>query len=330
MIQITNIANYIDLIDGLAAMKLNQLRAFHEVMLVGSVSEAARNLHRTQSSISTTIASLENDLDMQLFERRNGRLHPVPEAQYLHHECSELLRRLETINQNMHRIKAMEDGEVNIASMPGPIFFLLPELIARHGADHPDVRSTLVSRSSDGVYRLMAAQQYDIGIADYDPVMSAETSLITTSVFRFNCLCALPADDALAEKDVITPMDLSGRVLATLFKEHPTYAETVQVFSQMGCALNVRFLTQYFIPLLTYVEKGLACAIVDPLAAESYRLYKDGNLRVRFRPIEPAIHFNVAVILPAYRPASMIAKYFAAHLKDEFARFSEESGGLAV
>jgi len=304
-------------------LKVNQLMAFNEVMLTGSISQAARHLHRTQSSVSATIASIEEDLGMKLFERRSGRLHAVPEAQYLHHECSEILRRLETVSQNMHRIKTVDDGEINIASMPGPLFFLLPSLIAEHTRDRPNVRSTLVSRSSDGVYRLMAAQQYDIGIADYDPVMSSETSLIDTKVFRFKCVCALPEGDPLAEKDVITPVDLKGRVLATLYEEHRTYREIVEAFAQSDCSMDVRYTAQYFIPLLNYVEAGLACAIVDPLAAESYRLYKDCNQTICFRPIQPSIHFDVAVILPAFRPASTIAKFFGEQIRAEFARFAD-------
>ena len=145
-------------------LKVNQLMAFNEVMLTGSISEAARHLHRTQSSVSATIAGIEEELGMQLFERKGGRPHPVPEAQYLHNECGEILRRLETVSDNIHRMKSLQTGELHIASMPGPSVFFLPNLIARHCASQPDVSSNLVSRSSEGVYRLMSGQRYDVGL----------------------------------------------------------------------------------------------------------------------------------------------------------------------
>ena len=68
-------------------MNLKQMTAFREVVLTGSVSEAARNLNRTQPSVSHMIATLEDSLGLKLFVRRNGRLHPVPEAMYLLEEC---------------------------------------------------------------------------------------------------------------------------------------------------------------------------------------------------------------------------------------------------
>ena len=58
-------------------MNLRQLEAFHEVILTGSVSEAGRNMGRTQPAVSALIAGLEESLDCQLFERRGGRLHPI-------------------------------------------------------------------------------------------------------------------------------------------------------------------------------------------------------------------------------------------------------------
>ena len=55
-------------------MTLAQLIAFREVMLTGSISQAARNLGRTQPALSSTLASLERDLGFALFERRRKHL----------------------------------------------------------------------------------------------------------------------------------------------------------------------------------------------------------------------------------------------------------------
>ena len=49
--------NYLEI-----ALNLKQLSAFREVMLTGSVSEAARNLYRTQPAISSMIAGLEENI----------------------------------------------------------------------------------------------------------------------------------------------------------------------------------------------------------------------------------------------------------------------------
>lgn len=304
-------------------MKLNQMQAFKEVMLTGSVSQAARNLYRTQPAISSLISGLEDELGMQLFERRDGRLHPVPEAHYLFEECSDMLRRIGTIRQNMERIKARETGELKVASMPGPSVFLLPELIARHGLAHSGIKCTLVSRSSEAIYQLMAAQQYDLGVADYNPSIVEGSGLIETDVFRFRCLCAVSVEDKLAKKRKITPDDLEKRSLATLYPEHPSYERTAEAFLRAGRKMNVTCLAQYFIPLLTFVEMNIACAIVDPITAESYALYRGDDKRVVFKPFEPEVSFDVAIVRPAHRPMSLIASHLSEKLAEQFAEMGE-------
>lgn len=298
-------------------MNLKQMKAFREIMLTGSVSEAARNLNRTQPSVSHQIAMLEEGLEMKLFERRAGRLHPVPEAQYLFEECKELLARIDSIEENMKRMKAMESGELRVVSMPGPSVFLLPEMISAHVGESERVKATLLSRSSDAVFQQISAQQFDLGIADCHPESTFESSLIDVEVYKFDCLCALPASDALASKKIVTPNDLAGRAMATLFPEHFSTDVTKRAFASEGCVMNIRFMTQYFIPLLTYVRKAQACALIDPLTAEAYRLYSGEAGDVVFRLFEPSAEFGVAVLTPAYRPASLLASSFTERLAEK-------------
>ncbi|MEM7214105.1 MAG: LysR substrate-binding domain-containing protein [Pseudomonadota bacterium] len=301
-------------------MKIMQMKAFHELMLTGSVSEAARNLNRSQPAISALIAGLEDDLGMKLFERRNGRLHPVPEAQYLQEECAELLGRINTLQQNMQGIKELDSGKLELVSMPGPSVFLLPNLIADFAEEKPEIESVLISRSSDVVFQLVSAQQYDLGIADYSEGKAENTSLVREDIFEFDCLCALHSDDPFAVKDVITPKDLEGRPLASLYSDHDVYDKIGQAFAEQNVDFRVNFTSRYFIPLFTYVERKLAYAIVDPIAMESYRLYKGDQGDLVFRPMMPSIKFLISVLTPVHRPAPLITQSFTKKLKQEMVR----------
>ncbi|MEL6197488.1 MAG: LysR substrate-binding domain-containing protein [Pseudomonadota bacterium] len=314
--QIANIGNIIDFSDGVLMLKVSQMRAFNEVMLTGSISEAARNLHRTQSSVSATIASIEADLGMALFERRSGRLHPVPEARYLQDECESILRRLERLSGNMHRVKSLQTGELHIASMPGPSLFFLPKLITENADEHPDIRTEIVSRSSEGVYRLVAAQRYDLGIADHIPDLSEETALIETQVFDFPCLCAVPLEHRLASAERLTPDDIGDLPLATLGEEHAIHGQILQAFAQVGRVPNIRHTTQYFLSLLSFVEDGLAMAVVDSISVVSYADCRVGKGRLVFRPLWPKVSFRVALLTPRHRPQSLIGQRFVGRVQD--------------
>ncbi|MEM9046665.1 MAG: LysR family transcriptional regulator [Pseudomonadota bacterium] len=300
-------------------MNLKQMAIFREVILTGSVSEAARNLNRTQPSVSHAISRLEEELGMRLFERRRGRLYPVPEAHYLFRECDQMLTRVNSVSQNMKRMRAIETGELRIVSMPGPAAVLLPSLICDHVGEKPDVKATLLSRSSDAVVQLVGTQQFDIGVADHDPAREIEAASIQATTYRFDCVCALPKKDPLSARDRIEPRDLSGRALAALFPEHPSHKITQRVFEANDAEFTVRFIGQFFMPLLTYVEAGFAAAIIDPLTAEAWQKSADRADKVIFRPFEPAIDFKVDILNPIYRPASLLTKAFRSRLHDHFA-----------
>lgn len=308
-------------------MNSKQLNVFCEVMRASSFSEASRNLNRTQPAVSAMVANLENELGYKLFLRHSGRLIPVPEAYYLFEEANEILERLRSVEQNMARIGDLVQGELRIVSMPGPSVIQLPQLVTRFVQCRQDVRVTLLTRSSDQVRHLVATQQFDIGLADHDDQEVEYSNLLHFDPVIYECICALPAGDPLVTRPVITPPDLKGRSLAALFPAHSTYQRTADAFASYGIAFSPKYEVQYFYPLLSFVEAGLACALIDPLTAESYRLSRKDESRIVFRPFSPAIPYITAITLPQHRPLSKLSTDFAKFLRDDLTshqhRYSE-------
>ncbi len=300
-------------------MNLKNLTIFREVMRTGSVSEAARNLNRTQPALSAGLKTLEDELGIILFERRNRRLVPVPEAHYLMSEATDILSRLQTAEQNMRSIRDFEKGVLRIVAMPGPSAFLLPKVISDFTRKYGNIRVTLTTRSSPQVRKMIATQSYDIGIADMG-MPDSEDNLLKGEVVDGNCLCAVHKDDPLADLESITAEDLSGKPMGVLQPEHSTYQRTVAAFKDSNAELNIRFDAQYFLPLLNFVEAGQAYAIVDPLSAESYRIYARGRESIEFVPFLPAVPLTYACLTPAHRPMSAIAKAFLVKWNDEVFR----------
>ncbi len=305
-------------------MNLKQLSTFREVMLTGSVTQAARNLFRTQPAVSAQIAALEDEVGLKLFERQGGRLLPVPEAHYLFEEASAILGRLDAAKRTMKGIRNLDQGTIQMVSMPGPSAFLLPDLIAEFVQHRDQVKVSLIARSSIQVQQLIAVQQYDVGLADVGFAGFGESPLVDHDILRFECLCAMPADDPLAGKQVITAGDLSGRPIATLYEEHPNFTQTKAAFAEMDAVFNPRFEAQYFIPLLTYVERGLAYAIADPMAARSYQLYKGSQGKIVFRPFRPTVYLVSSIMVPNHKPASNLVRTFITQLKSELHRLMTE------
>ena len=60
---------------------MNSLVCFEAVYRLGSITQAAEELHMTQSAVSRRILSLEAQLGLQLFRRERKRLIIEPAAE---------------------------------------------------------------------------------------------------------------------------------------------------------------------------------------------------------------------------------------------------------
>nr|WP_315982010.1 LysR family transcriptional regulator [Aliamphritea spongicola] len=150
-------------------LSIRQLQAFREVMRTGSISEAARVLNRTQPAVSSMIASLEEELGIQLFERQRGRLIRQPEAVYFFEETEAILERLQQSARTMKEIASLKEGRLRIACMPASSQFIMPRLVADFIRDKPKVKVSMMMRASAVIEEWIASQQYDVGLAETRP-----------------------------------------------------------------------------------------------------------------------------------------------------------------
>ena len=298
-------------------LSIRQLQSFVEIMRTGSVSAASRALNRTQPSVSTILVKLETELGFELFERRQGRLVPKPEAHFLFEEAALILDRINRTAQTMREIGDLDRGRLKIASLPGASLFLLPNMVASFVKDRPMVTASIMTRSSVKIHEWIASQQYDIGVAEIPP----HTGGMNIQPIFLECVCALRKDDPLAAKPYLTPDDLDNVPMAALYPEHFTQQDARRVFEEAGKRFNIRFEMSIFIPGMTLVEQGVAYSLVDQISAASYQYSRGKDALLTFRPFRPRLPFDIAVLTPAHRPPSRLAEAFCKTIDQEVKRF---------
>ncbi|MCB9073479.1 MAG: LysR family transcriptional regulator [Bdellovibrionaceae bacterium] len=118
-------------------INMNYLRIFEAVYRTRSMTQAASEMHLTQSGISQHIKSLEDTLDLQLFDRIKQKLVPTEDGKRLYEQLSPHLQRLEEILLDLTNKENSLRGEISIGM---PVVFglniLLPH-IAELGKMHP-------------------------------------------------------------------------------------------------------------------------------------------------------------------------------------------------
>ncbi|BBB25862.1 LysR family transcriptional regulator [Amphritea japonica] len=293
-------------------MNLKQMEAFRAVMLTGSVSQAAKQLYRTQPAVSMMLSSLEEDIGFQLFERRKKRLYPTPEANYLYNEVAAIFSRIQDLSQTVQDIQNKQYGFLRIGCMPGPSNFFIPDILADYLEEHPNVQASLQTRTSDSVVEWIASNQYDLGLAE---MSMHQLNGSRNQIFELLCTCAIPANHPLAEHSVITPAMLDEEPMITLHPDHMIFHDLLQLFEASGHRMNVCLQTRFFIPALKFVERGLGVCVLDPISAFSYTTYAQPG-KVVFRRFQPDVHLRVGLMFPSDAPSSMITLEFAELLRN--------------
>lgn len=300
--------------DMLPNLTVRQLQTFREVMRTGSFSEASRVLGRTQPAISSMIANIEGELGFPLFLREHGRVSPCPEAHYFLEEAEQVLERLDRAQRVMREFSTLDRGSLRIAVHPAASGYFLPNILAEFLKDKPKIHADLMMRTSQVVEDLIASQEYDVGLAETPP----ERPSIEIERFALRCVVALPEASPLARYDRLTPAELSGHPLAMLFDEHKLSRATRDAFNRQGAKLVRRFTLRTFLPSMRLVANGLCIAIVDRITAATYP-----SQGLVFREFDPAIEADIAVLMPAHRPASQLTQAFCALLRDRLDALKE-------
>tara|TARA_R110002167_G_scaffold23131_2_gene82425 strand:- start:13738 stop:14667 length:930 start_codon:yes stop_codon:yes gene_type:complete len=284
-------------------MNAKQLNAFRAVMLSGSMVGASKMLYVSQPAVTRLIKDLETSCGFDLFERRNSRLFTTPEGNALYQEVKRHFIGLDNLAQMAGQIRMNKTGRLRIAAMPALAHSILPSTLSRFIEACPDVSTTLAPSSSIEVTKLVAAQQFDLGVVML-PIDSSEVRF--GPCYQVDCRVVMPRDHPLADRAVIETQDLNDQPFVAIGHENTlTRFRIDAAFASKNVKPRSHIETSLFITAQALVREGQGVSIIDPYTAN---LFKDQG--GTSRPFEPAIPFYFGFIFPLHRQPSALAEQF--------------------
>lgn len=147
---------------------LKQLVAFHTVARLGSVSQAAEELHITQSAVSIQIASIEAAVGTPLLAR-TGRGVRLTEAGDLMLNYADRITALwNEMSDGMAGFLGAFSGTLRVGAVSTSEYWL-PTLLVTFINENPKVKVKLHSSNRDDIVRSLAAQEIDVAVMGNPP-----------------------------------------------------------------------------------------------------------------------------------------------------------------
>ncbi|MGQ8974144.1 LysR substrate-binding domain-containing protein [Acinetobacter schindleri] len=143
-------------------MELRHLRYFVAVVEEQSFTKAAEKLFIAQPPLSRQIQNLEQELDIQLFERGSRPLKTTEAGQFFYQHAVKLLSNAEEIKSMTKRI-GIADRTISIGFVGSLLFGLLSRIVFLFKQQHPQLKIEMVEINTSEQIQALKEGRIDVG-----------------------------------------------------------------------------------------------------------------------------------------------------------------------
>jgi len=289
-------------------VNLRQLEIFGAVMSTGTTVGAANMLNVSQPAVSQMILHMEDQLKFTLFHRHRGRLVPTQEAVLLYEKAQGVFEAFDSTQFVVEQIKGNLIGELRVVCTPALGNAVLPLAVARFRELRPQVQVSLELGSLNYVQNTIETGKADIGVnylSDEHPLFQR------VKLGDVSMVCVMPKDHPLAQKEVITPVDLKDEPFISTNASDPVGAVIRNAFKQANVEINRVIEVRYHYTSRDLVALNQGIALVESYLLLSAHRYPE----LAFRAFRPLIVNSAEAIHLKSRPLSAVAQLFLSDLR---------------
>ncbi|WP_158880342.1 LysR family transcriptional regulator [Amycolatopsis anabasis] len=241
-------------------MDLLPLRYFQVVARHEHISRAAEELRVAQPSISRTIARLETELGVPLFDRQGRQIRLNRFGAAFLRRVNRALAELDDARQELTDAAGLEHGTVAVAS---ETLLTLTKLLADFRNEHPGIGIQLYQATAERMAQQLAARQVDLCLAS-QPV--AGPALHTVELVREEVMLAVPPAHPLAARRRIPVDALADEPIITTRPGYWQRALTDRLFAAAGLTPNVVVEGDELGPLQFLIHAGLGVGLIPAMS----------------------------------------------------------------
>jgi DNA-binding transcriptional LysR family regulator len=291
-------------------LSFKSLRAFHEIVTSGSVTEAARRMGLSQPAVSRMLAQLEQQIGFELFFRDHGRLVPTQDGILLFDEVDLSMGSVERVYTLIRDIADYRVGQLKVVAPPSFSEGVLPDIVATFLERFPRVRLSIDSRSIETSKAMIATRQADCGFVK---LPLGRSDLHFESIVTSATVCVLSSDHPLCNQPALTPQLLRGHPLILLGLGRTSRAQIEAEFVRAGVRPEVRLETHTVGSACALAERGLGIALVNEMLAKPY--LRSGGVVL---PFEPQLRNEYSFVTSALSEPSRLTRAFLEITKAHF------------
>lgn len=145
-------------------LNLTYLKVLEAVARHGSVTEAAKELHYSQPSVSHHLGRLEAATGAKLIQRVGRGIRLTPEGELLAQRAAEIVGRVDAASVELAAHLGLRAGRVRLAGFQTVLSTIVPKAAAELSRSHPGIELNLVDVHPVEGLKMLRSGQVDIAL----------------------------------------------------------------------------------------------------------------------------------------------------------------------
>ncbi|RBW69035.1 LysR family transcriptional regulator [Bacillus taeanensis] len=240
-------------------MEWQQLEYFQVVARLQHITRAAETISISQPALSRSIAKLEAELGVPLFEREGRTIMLNRYGELFLKRVNRITKELQEGKQEIQDLLDPDFGEVSFGFMPTLGTYLIPNLISSFRSDYPQVNFRLKQNSTDLLLKQLEANEIDFCLVSF---IEESTKVNWKKLWSEELFLIVPADHHLANMGSITLQEISNEPFVLLEKGNGLRGITDQLFEEAGINPKITFEGEEVHTITAFVAAGLGVTVI--------------------------------------------------------------------
>lgn len=280
-------------------MKLSRFETLMTVVEQESLTRAAQILGCTQSAVSHSIETLEEELGFAVLKRDRSGVKLTAEGERLLPAVRGLMNSAEQLGQLAASIRGLDWGTVRIGAFTSVAVHWLPGVLKQFQADFPKVDFKLLNGDYHDVEQWLTDGSVDVGFVNLPCKVKCEC----IALMEDRLLAILPPDSRFASYPKFPLVECETEPFISLLQSSDHDAR--RALEAAGVKPNVRFYTKDDYAILAMVEQGLGMSIMPEL------LLRGRQDRLLTLPLVPEAKRTIGIAIAAGDKAGPAVRKFA-------------------
>lgn len=241
-----------------------QLRAFSVLARTGSFTQAARELHVTQSGVSHAMKALERDVGCRLFDKVGKKFALTQAGEQLLHHAGRILQEMSSAREALGQLGKWGRGRLRLGASTTACQHILPAVLREFKESFPQHNITIEPGDISTLVGMLLQQRVDLGLG---LEIERESQLEFHPLFMDELQFIVGAQHAWARAGRVDRSEIPRQNYILYNKTSITFQLIEQYFREEEMTLNTVIELGSMEAIKELVKLGLGISVVSPWIA---------------------------------------------------------------